>query len=75
MQLNCQKCSLPVLATVLLSHELNVPKRNRRKVQSRARLGADLSRRERSRFQAKGAISASEIAEFYAFLQTDGGKV
>lgn len=75
MQLNCQKCSLPVLATVLLSQDLTAPKKNRRKTQSRSKLGADASRRERSRFQAKGAISAGEIAEFYAFLQTDAGRI
>lgn len=75
MQLNCKKCSLPVLATVLLSHELAKPKKTRRKQQSRAGLGADASRRERTAFQTKGAITAGEIADFYAFLESSKGLI
>lgn len=75
MQLNCQECSLPVLATVLLSYEVGKPlgekgKHANRRKRSRSQLGADASRRERAAFNRRGAITASEIAEFYTFLQS-----
>jgi len=72
MQLNCSKCSLPVLATVLLSAK-EISRRNRRKItssDSRSGLGFDTSRRERSRFLERGAISSHEIADVYSYLQT-----
>ncbi len=70
MQLNCQKCSLPVLATVLMSHTFG-PKtqRNRRKT-SKSSLGMDASRRERALFHQKGRITSAEIADFYTFLSS-----
>lgn len=67
IQLHCAKCSLPVLATVLLSIQPK-NKRTRRKIQ-RPSLGHDTSRKERSRFKDRGAITAHEIADFYAYLQ------
>ncbi len=67
MQLNCPKCSLPVLATVLMGADLEA-KRNRRKYK-RSNIGVDATRRERSLFTKKGAISSREIADFYAFLR------
>lgn len=73
MQLNCKKCSLPVLATVLMSQTISQkPKRNRRKTNGKHALGMDVSRKERASFNQKGAITAGEIADFYAFL--DSGK-
>lgn len=71
MQLNCQKCSLPVLATVLMGHTI-VPKtkRNRRKTGKSSALGLDTSRRERAQFQHRGAITSAEIADFYGFLNS-----
>jgi len=73
MQLNCSKCSLPVLATVLLSAKEMSRRNNRRKAKavqdSGSTLGFDASRRERSRFHERGAISSHEIADIYAFLQ------
>lgn len=70
MQLNCQKCSLPVLATVLMSHTVAAKaKRNRRKT-SKSSLGMDASRRERAQFQQRGEITAAEIADFYGFLNS-----
>lgn len=70
MQLNCQKCSLPVLATVLMSHVAPTKsKRNRRKT-GKSSLGLDASRRERAQFQQKGAITSAEIADFYGFLNS-----
>ncbi len=72
MQLNCSKCSLPVLATVLLSAQ-EVNHKGQRKSRpvsvSKPRLGYDASRRERSRFTALGAISSHEIAEMYSYLR------
>jgi len=72
MQLNCSKCSLPVLATVLLSAQ-EMSRKNRRKAKSvqvsGSTLGFDASRRERTRFHERGAISSHEIADIYAFLR------
>lgn len=71
MQLNCSKCSLPVLATVLLStQEVNHKSRRKQKAQpSRSGLGFDASRRERTRFMELGAISSQEIADMYSYLR------
>ena len=44
-------------------------KRNRRKT-SKSSLGMDASRRERVQFQQRGAITASEIADFYGYLNS-----
>ena len=76
MQLNCKECSLPVLATVLLSHQNKqggeAGSQHLRKQKKRAsnKFGADLSRREKAAFHRRGAITASEIADFYSFLKT-----
>jgi hypothetical protein len=59
VQLSCHECSLPVLATV--SSDDN-------KVGSKGR--SDLGRGEASKFAGKGAISASEIAEFHRVITT-----
>lgn len=70
MQLNCSKCSLPVLATVLMPVHQS-PALGKRKVQKqKPRLGYDTSRRERAAFQGQGAITSHEIADFYAFLHS-----
>ena len=72
MQLNCSKCSLPVLATVLLSaHEVSHKgqRKSRTALGPKPRLGYDATRRERSRFTALGAISSLEIAEMYSYLR------
>ena len=69
MQLNCSKCSLPVLATVLVPVHQSAA-RGKRKLQKKTTLGYDASRRERSAFQEQGAITAHEIADFYAFLHS-----
>lgn len=68
MQLNCQQCSLPVLATVLMGYTIDTKsQRNRRKV-GKPSLGMDTTRRERAQFNQRGAITATEIADFYSFL-------
>lgn len=47
------------------------PALGKRKAQKqKTRLGYDASRRERSAFQGQGAITAHEIADFYAFLHS-----
>ena len=66
MQLSCHECSLPVLATVMLSGTEQVeaepakPKSYHKKT--------DLKPREKAKFKAKGAISSTEIAEFHLKL-------
>lgn len=56
VQLSCHSCSLPVLATV----SVNGKGAGRRK--------SDLKQSEEAKFAAKGAISASEIAEFHRWI-------
>lgn len=72
MQLNCAACSLPVLATVLLSPSPEPMRRNRRKqhAPAKATLGLDVSRKERAAFKRRGEITAEEIVDFYSYLQT-----
>lgn len=71
MQMNCTKCSLPVLATVLMPVHQSASRTKRQKIQgSKARLGYDASRKERSAFHEQGVITAHEIADFYAFLHS-----
>lgn len=57
MQLSCHNCSLPVLATVTVNAQ---PEQETRRT--------DLQQGEAAQFTAKGAISASEIAEFHRWL-------
>ncbi|HSX02278.1 MAG TPA: hypothetical protein VLI05_03085 [Candidatus Saccharimonadia bacterium] len=56
VQLSCHSCSLPVLATV----SVNGKGPGKRK--------SDLRQSEEAKFAAKGAISASEIAEFHRWV-------
>ena len=60
VQLKCPKCSLPVLAHV--SVDVKSP--------GKSGLRTDLCRGESAKFKAKGAITASEIAEFYGRIST-----
>lgn len=65
VQLNCHSCSLPVLATVSLGNQTIVPVN-------------DLKPREQEKFEKKGQITASEIADFHRFIsdfQGDFGKL
>ncbi|QQR53023.1 hypothetical protein IPG36_02905 [bacterium] len=57
MQLSCHNCSLPVLATVTVSAQADKQIRK-----------TDLRHGEAEQFTAKGAISASEIAEFHRWI-------
>lgn len=77
MQLSCQGCSLPVLATVFLNeggHLSGVaatPKpRKRRKVTP-----SDLRSGEKTRFARMAPISSSEIADFHLFLSSYKGSL
>jgi hypothetical protein len=56
VQLSCHDCSLPVLATVSVDGK----KSGKRKT--------DLKQSEEAKFAAKGAITASEIAEFHRWI-------
>jgi hypothetical protein len=76
MQLSCNECSLPILATVLMSSQLT------KKAKSRANNIAfgskiqkdDLSSKEKRHFSELSPISADEIANLHLYLtehQTD----
>jgi hypothetical protein len=52
-QLSCHNCSLPVLATVTVDGKTPGKRKS------------DLRQNEEAKFASKGAISASEIAEFH----------
>lgn len=78
MQLSCHDCSLPVLATVLLSsssQSSDGSKKSTTKAKKSSALGrkTDLKPREKARFMAKGEISAVEIADFHLFLSGYSG--
>lgn len=57
-QLSCHNCSLPVLATVSLGQGKSGGR------------GTDLRPAEEVKFASKGAISASEIAEFHRWISS-----
>ena len=56
VQLSCHSCSLPVLATVSSNGKSGTKRKT------------DLRSNEEAKFATKGAISASEIAEFHRWL-------
>jgi hypothetical protein len=56
VQLSCHSCSLPVLATVTADKKAGFKRKS------------DLRSSEEAKFAAKGAISASEIAEFHRMI-------
>lgn len=73
MQLSCHECSLPVLATVFLSEDIQAggavePAKARTSV---AR--TDLKPREKTRFANLPPISSAEIADFHLFLSAYKG--
>ncbi len=75
MQLSCNECSLPILATVLLGSQLT--KKSKEKV-SKSFGGKiqknDLSSKEKRHFSQLSPISANEIANLHLYLtnnQTD----
>ena len=56
VQLSCHSCSMPVLATVPSNGKSGTKRKT------------DLRSSEEAKFATKGAISASEIAEFHRWL-------
>ena len=56
VQLNCHSCSMPVLATYTADGKKGAKRKS------------DLRQSEEAKFATKGAISASEIAEFHRWL-------
>ena len=64
VQLSCHHCSLPVLATVSVGEK---------KIGGRRR--SDLVGREKSKFMAKGEITADEIADFHRVLTSHSGSL
>lgn len=60
VQLSCHYCSLPVLASIS-SDNYSLPKKRKR---------SDLRSKEHSKFVAKGAITADEIASFHLYIST-----
>lgn len=74
MQLNCHNCSLPVLATVLLSEtttKSSSAKKAQFKKASLPYMKSDLSEKERQKFAQKDAITSAEIADFHRFLSEE----
>lgn len=67
VQLSCQSCAMPVLATIAASQEFAGLTANR--------LKRDVRAKEARRFARKGAITALEIAEFHAFIQGYSGRL
>ncbi len=66
MQLNCNECSLPILATVLLSTQIKKgAKEAMRTVKVRKN---DLTAAEKRHFASLPPISSSEIADLHLFL-------
>lgn len=61
VQLTCHECSLPVLATLSLGGK------------APAKRKSDMKASEEAKFASRGAISASEIAEFHRFISKRRG--
>lgn len=66
MQLTCIECSLPILATILVSTQLEEPVSETfyaNKIHK-----SDLSRGEKKHFSSLESITASEIADLHLYL-------
>lgn len=69
MQLNCHSCSLPVLATVLLSEKQAKAKKSKNQPKPpRRTFKSDLTTSEKQKFALKEEISSVEIAEFHRYI-------
>lgn len=66
MQLTCNECSLPILATVLLSGDF--VKKSASKYYGKSIRKTDLSRGEKRRFSQLPPISSHEIADLHLYL-------
>lgn len=75
MQLTCQSCSLPILATVLLASQLEKTAKtgvqNNDFAKPRRRFKTDLKRGEKIRFSGSEAISGNEIAQLHHYLSNN----
>lgn len=75
MQLSCNKCSLPVLATVFLTEDNQVdpssvpPRAPKRRKAART----DLKSGEKARFSRMSPITSAEIADFHLHLSAYQG--
>lgn len=70
MQLSCHGCSLPVLATVFLSSKKGFKSQPKSGYVSKK---SDLNLKEKHHFMGKGAITSSEIADLYLYLDNYKG--
>lgn len=71
MQLTCTTCSLPILATVLLSSQLqNKPNKKKHYYGEKVRKN-DLGRGEKQRFSSYAPISSSEVADLHLYLTSN----
>lgn len=71
MQLTCDECSLPILATVLLGTQINkhTPSKNKKQPSISTKLASsDLIRGEKKHFNTLPPISAHEIADLHLYL-------
>ena len=73
MQLSCNECSLPVLATVLLSEDIKAGVESVSKLRPGKVVLSDLKPREKARFASMEPISSAEIADFHLFLSSYKG--
>lgn len=76
MQLTCQACSLPILATVLLASQIEKSaKAGGTKADfaptPRRRFRSDLKRGEKAKFSGSNEISGSEIANLHLYLSNN----
>ena len=72
MQLTCTECSLPILATVLLSNQLEGEPDLKDSFASNV-VKSDLGRGEKKQFSDRQPISAHEIVDLHIYL-TDRSK-
>jgi len=68
MQLTCGECSLPILATVLLSSKLGSKVSAKSKYYGKQIRKTDLGRGEKKRFSHLPPISAHEVADLHLYL-------
>ncbi len=68
MQLSCTTCSLPILATVLLSGQLKPKSTKAQKYYGSNVRKNDLARGERQRFSTYSPISSNEVADLHLYL-------
>lgn len=76
MQLTCQSCSLPILATVLLAAQLEQSAKATTQTtdfvkKQRRRFKSDLRRGEKARFSGSDAISSDEVAKLHLYLSNN----